>query len=106
MIAFHRFLIGTAIVFCAGFSVWALLAFRANGGAGPLGLGGTFALCTPALSYYLKDLRGVLGDDEPRRGRPGHVLGGRPVRVHAHPVLRHRDRRLVVSTEETQGGCP
>ena len=61
MIAFHRFLIGTAIVFCAGFSVWALLAFRANGGAVPPVLGVTLALCTLALSYYLKNLRRFLG---------------------------------------------
>jgi len=61
MIAFHRFLIGTAILFCAGFSVWALLAFRANGGVMPLVLGVTFALCTLALSYYLKNLRRFLG---------------------------------------------
>ncbi|MBI2071590.1 MAG: hypothetical protein HYW06_10625 [Gemmatimonadetes bacterium] len=61
MIAFHRFLIGTAILFCAGFSVWALLRFRAHGGTVPLVLGVTFALCTLALSYYLKNLRRFLG---------------------------------------------
>lgn len=61
MIAFHRFLIGTAILFCAGFSVWALMAFRANGGAMALVLGITFAGCTVALSYYLKNLRRFLG---------------------------------------------
>lgn len=61
MIAFHRFLIGTAILFCAGFSVWALLAFRANGNAVSLVLGLTFAVCTVALSYYLKNLRRFLG---------------------------------------------
>jgi hypothetical protein len=61
MIAFHRFLIGTAILFCAGFSLWALLAFRANGGAMALVLGVTFAMCTVALGYYLKNLRRFLG---------------------------------------------
>jgi hypothetical protein len=61
MIAFHRFLIGTAILFCAGFSVWALAAFRANGGAVPLVLGVTFGIGTLALSYYLKNLRRFLG---------------------------------------------
>lgn len=61
MIAFHRFLIGTAILFCAGFSVWALAAFRVNGGAMPLILGIVFALGTLALSYYLKNLRRFLG---------------------------------------------
>lgn len=61
MIAFHRFLIGTAILFCAGFSVWALIAFRAGGGAMTLVLGVTFAVGTLALSYYLKNLRRFLG---------------------------------------------
>lgn len=61
MIAFHRFLIGTAIVFCAGFAVWALLAFRAGGGTVPLVLGVVFAAATLALSYYLKNLRRFLG---------------------------------------------
>jgi hypothetical protein len=61
MIAFHRFLIGTAIVFCAGFAAWALLAFRSSGGALLLGLGIAFAVATAALSYYLKNLRRFLG---------------------------------------------
>lgn len=61
MIAFHRFLIGTAILFCAGFSVWALLAFRTSGGAIALVLAVTFAVCTVALGYYLKNLRRFLG---------------------------------------------
>ena len=61
MIAFHRFLIGTAILFCAGFSIWALLVFRAGGGTMALVLGVTFAVCTVALGYYLKNLRRFLG---------------------------------------------
>ncbi len=61
MIAFHRFLIGTAIVFCAGFSAWALLAFRSSGGALLLALGLAFGAATIALSYYLKNLRRFLG---------------------------------------------
>ena len=61
MIAFHRLLIGTAIVFCGGFAVWAIVAFQANGGALPLVLGVTFALAAVALSYYLKNLRRFLG---------------------------------------------
>jgi hypothetical protein len=61
MIAFHRFLIGTAIVFCAVFSVWAIVAFRAEGGTLPLVLGVTFALAAAGLAYYLKNLRRFLG---------------------------------------------
>ncbi len=61
MIAFHRFLIGTAILFCAGFAVWAIVAFRSEGGVLPLMLGVTFALLAAALGYYLKHLRRFLG---------------------------------------------
>ena len=61
MIAFHRFLIGTAILFCAGFALWALSAFRADGGALSLALAVAFALATGALAYYLKNLRRFLG---------------------------------------------
>ena len=32
MIFFHRFLIGTAILFSMGFAVWAFMQFRADGG--------------------------------------------------------------------------
>jgi hypothetical protein len=61
MIAFHRFLIGTAIIFCLVFAIWALVAFRSSGGALPLVLGVAFALAAAALTYYLKNLRRFLG---------------------------------------------
>ncbi len=61
MIAFHRFLIGTAILFCAAFAVWAIVAFRSDGGVLPLVLGVAFALAAAALTYYLKNLRRFLG---------------------------------------------
>ncbi len=61
MIAFHRLLIGTAIVFCAGFSIWSVLSFTANGSVPVLVLGILFALATAALSYYLAHLRRFLG---------------------------------------------
>jgi hypothetical protein len=61
MIAFHRFLIATAILFCGGFAVWALVAFRADGGALPLVLGVVFGLAAAGLFYYLKNLRRFLG---------------------------------------------
>lgn len=56
MIPFHRFLIGTAIVFCAGFAAWALLAFRDGGATTMLPLGLAFALAALALAYYLRNL--------------------------------------------------
>src|SRR6185436_11191661 len=44
MITFHRFLIATAILFCGGFALWSIVAYRADGGLLPLALGVTFAL--------------------------------------------------------------
>lgn len=60
MILFHRFLIGTAILFCAGFTVWTLRAYRVTGDTLELVLGVAFALATLALIYYLKNLRRFL----------------------------------------------
>jgi hypothetical protein len=60
MIIFHRFLIGTAILFCAGFTVWTLRAYRSTGDSLQLLLGLAFALATLALIYYLKNLRRFL----------------------------------------------
>jgi hypothetical protein len=56
MIAFHRFLIATAILFCLGFAVWSLLAFESNGSVGTLVLGGVFVLAAIGLGYYLNHL--------------------------------------------------
>lgn len=61
MIIFHRFLIGTAILFFGGFGVWALLEFRARGGVVLLILGAGSLLVTALFSYYLKHLRRFLG---------------------------------------------
>jgi hypothetical protein len=56
MIIFHRFLIGTAILFCGGFAAWTLRSFRTTGDSLQLVLGLAFALATIALIYYLKNL--------------------------------------------------
>jgi uncharacterized membrane protein len=61
MIHFHRVLISTAILFCAGFSFWSLAAFGATGEPVSLVLFITFLLATGALSYYLLNLRKFLG---------------------------------------------
>ena len=60
MIPFHRFLIGTAILFCAGFAIWSLRAFGSTNSSSQLVLGVTFALAAAALTYYLKNLRRFL----------------------------------------------
>ena len=56
MIAFHRLLIATAIVFCLGLAVWMISSFRNDGAAGMLVLGISFAIAALGLSYYLKHL--------------------------------------------------
>ena len=61
MIIFHRFLIGTAIVFCAGFSAWMFAGAGNSGTATNTVLGTGFLLGALALSYYLKNLKRFLG---------------------------------------------
>ena len=61
MIAFHRFLIASAILFCGGFAVWSIVAFRTEGRLLPLGMGIAFALAAGLLTYYLKNLNRFLG---------------------------------------------
>ena len=61
MIVFHRFLIGTAILFCAGFSLWAHQVYQTTGGTGFRVLSTGFAAATVALAYYLVNLRRFLG---------------------------------------------
>ncbi len=60
MIGFHRFLIGTAILFCAGLGVWMLSAFWGNGNVVWLVLGISFGIAAVALSYYLRNLERFL----------------------------------------------
>ena len=61
MIAFHRVLIGTAILFCLGFAAWAGMAYRAGGGATPLALAVGFGVAGLTLAYYLRHLNRFLG---------------------------------------------
>ena len=61
MIPFHRLLISTAIVFCAGFAVWAAWSYRESRSAGILFLALAFAVATVALAYYLRHLKRFLG---------------------------------------------
>lgn len=68
LIPFHRVLIATAIVFCAGLAWW---MFSMSGGSDstPYGLlGAIFAILAVVLAIYLWNLRRVLGyRDEPKR---------------------------------------
>jgi hypothetical protein len=60
MIPFHRFLIGTAILFCLGFAAWAAEAYRVSGESGELALAVIFAVAGLGLTYYLKNLNRFL----------------------------------------------
>lgn len=56
MIGFHRFLIGTAILFCAVFAAWSLNAWRQSGDAAALVIGVIFVVGAAAFAYYLRHL--------------------------------------------------
>ena len=60
MIHFHRVLIATAIVFCAGFALRSVAAWQARGDTLSLVLSVGFLLATAALGYYLMHLRRFL----------------------------------------------
>lgn len=60
LIGFHRFLISTAILFCAGFAAWEFRAFTTDGTAGTLALGLGSALAAAAFAYYLINLERIL----------------------------------------------
>jgi hypothetical protein len=60
MIIFHRFLIGTAILFCAGFAWWSQAAYRGSGNAVHLAMAIVFGVAALALTYYLKNLQRFL----------------------------------------------
>lgn len=61
MIPFHRVLIGTAVVFCAGFALWAGWSFRQSGEALMLVMALASALAAALLAYYLRHLNRFLG---------------------------------------------
>ncbi len=60
MIIFHRVLIGTAILFAAGFAIWASVAFRATGDIVLLVLAILSVVVAGLGGYYLKHLRRFL----------------------------------------------
>ena len=60
LIAFHKFLITTAIFFCLVFSVRQFSEFRATGDSATLVIAIAFGIATLALGYYLKHLSGIL----------------------------------------------
>lgn len=61
LLPFHRVLIAAAIVFCAGFAVWELVAFVERGRFTDLGLAVGFAVAAAVFGYYLRHLDRLLG---------------------------------------------
>jgi hypothetical protein len=74
LIRFHRVLIGSAIVFCAGFGAWQLISYAQDGGTADLVLGFAFAAAAGLLLVYLLHLRRILrlrpDDERVPAGRP------------------------------------
>ena len=64
LISFHRVLIAAAILFCAGYGAYELLAFTRGGGNGSLVMSGVFFVLAAGLSYYLWRLKRFLGLEE------------------------------------------
>ncbi len=64
LIAFHRFLIAAAILFCAGYGGYELVRFVWVSGAGSLVLGAVFLILAATLSYYLWRLNRFLGYED------------------------------------------
>jgi hypothetical protein len=61
LVAFHRVLILTAIVFCFGFAAWELRAYLQFGaGVGALALAGVFGALAVLLAGYLARLSSIL----------------------------------------------
>ena len=54
MISFHRILITTGILFCAGFAAWSIWR-------GQMVLGIGFGVLGAVLTYYLRHLRKFIG---------------------------------------------
>ncbi len=65
LIGFHRFLIGSAIVFCFGFAAWELTHYFVAAETEALLMGLIFIVFGVLLSVYLKKLRSFLGQEEP-----------------------------------------
>jgi len=61
MIPFHRVLISTAILFCAGFAVWSIWDYHLSPTFGTLVVAAIFAALAAGLFYYLRHLNRFLG---------------------------------------------
>lgn len=67
LVAFHRFLIATGILFCLGYAIWEGRAFMQGGGLLSIVLAVGFTILGVGLILYLRRLNRFLGYE--RRGR-------------------------------------
>ncbi|MBI3286471.1 MAG: hypothetical protein HYZ68_00335 [Chloroflexi bacterium] len=61
LIAFHKFLISTAILFSLGFSIWAFLDYSKSGDPSTVLLAIGSGISAVLLGIYLRHLRRFLG---------------------------------------------
>ncbi|MGH7475814.1 MAG: hypothetical protein ACRELD_05970 [Longimicrobiales bacterium] len=66
LVWFHRLLIGTAILFCAGYAVREALIYQRTAATGSLLLAIAFAAAAVGLAVYLRRLRRFLKLPEQR----------------------------------------
>ena len=101
LIAFHKFLISTAILCCLGFSFQQFSEFQATGESGSLIMAIVAGLAAVALGYYLLHLRDFLrlpsrgsdsGTSDEARWGPGN--GDHPAPPAPHPLARPEMPRM------------
>jgi hypothetical protein len=69
LVAFHRFLIATGILFCLGYAGWEIMLWWVTRAAGSLALGVLFLVLGGGLAFYLSRLNRFLGYEEKEEGR-------------------------------------
>jgi len=60
MIVFHRFLIGTFVLFSLGLAAWSYMFYQASGGGMSLAMAVGSTLAAVGFSYYLRHLQRFL----------------------------------------------
>ncbi|MBI4788884.1 MAG: hypothetical protein HY782_17775 [Chloroflexi bacterium] len=75
LVAFHKFLIATGIVFCAGYALRQVSHFRATGDSGALVAAIVFGAAALGLGLYLNHLHAILRIPSERAGpRPSKPM--------------------------------
>lgn len=61
LVGFHKLLIASAVLFCAGFGGWQVIEFLGNGGGTSGLVGAAFLIGAGGLAFYLTRLDRFLG---------------------------------------------